>query len=220
MQLGLGDALAVFDYTLNKCERLHRIVVNIKDNKERSEQLSQRVTALQNLILAIKQSGHIYEPILNTLQKVDTSLVHAKFLLIKYSQSKGIKSLVKSNDFESKFQAVNQRLNGDCFMLALNLLAEQRQLLHKVYEMVPGGRIDQEPWSSPASPPQLAPVQHHTAPRLNKALCSYCLSRPASYFAAPSPKPFVPPASPGYALSARAVLNSTMNPPSIPLQWN
>lgn len=227
MEFGLGDALAVFDFTLSKCERLHRMVVNIEDNKRRSEKLSQRVTALKNLILAIKQGGHVYEPILSALQKLETSLVYAEFLLMKYSQTKGIKSLVRSNGFEIKFQDMNQRLNGDCFMLALNLLAEQREFLHKVYEMVLGGRIDQEPWSSPASPPVpllvprplkdsvrvpfpslLSPVQHHTAPGRIVALSSYYQSpRYASNFTSPSPNPLVSPTSPVYAISARAVLS-------------
>lgn len=239
MQLGLGDALAVFDFALNKCDWLHRMVVNLTDNKERSEQLSQSVKALQNLILIIKQSGHIYEPIVNALHKLETSLVHAEFLLSKYSQAKGIKKLAKSNGFESKFQGMNQRLNENCFMLALILLAEQRAFLHRVYQMVIEGMMDQEPsWSSPTSPPVsvlvprplknsdrlpfpslLPPVQHHTAPGRVVALPSYLVSpRYASNFTTPSPSPFVSPASPIHAISARAVLSSTLSPPSIPLQ--
>lgn len=72
MEFGLRDGLAVLDLILTMCEKLHRIIGNMKDNRERSQRLSQRVKSLQNLILNIKQSGpaHISELIFNALQEL------------------------------------------------------------------------------------------------------------------------------------------------------
>lgn len=239
MEFGLGDGLAVLDLTMNMCERLHRMIGNMKGNKERSERLSQRVKALQNLVLTIKQSGpsHISEPILNALQELRTSLACAEVILIKYSQTKGIKSLVKSNGFESKFQDMNQRLNENYFTLSGALQAEHREVLHKVYQTVSGGRM--EPRSSLAPPPVPLLVPQPptiTVPVPPPGLLSSVHLSPAPVhvmapspfffppppiptitFTTPSPRIMVSPVSPVPPISTQVVLSSTLSPPLAPV---
>lgn len=215
------------------------MTVNMKGNKGRSEQLSQRVKALQNLVLTIKQSGpsHISEPILNALQELRTSLACAEVMLIKYSQTKGLKSLVKSNGFESKFQAMNQRLNENYFTLSGALQAEHRVVRHMVYQTVSGGRMEAR--SSPAPPPVpllvpqaptitvpvpppglLSPVQFPSAPGHVMAPSPFFFPPPpipTITFTAPSPCIMVSPVSPVPPISTQVVISSTLSPPLAPV---
>lgn len=216
------------------------MIGNMKDNKDRSKRLCQRVKALQTLILTIKQSGpsHISEPILNSLQELKTLLACAEVMLIKYSQTKGIKSLVKSNSFEGKFHDMNERLNESYFTLSGALQAEHREVLHKVYQTVSGGRMDQEPRRSPASssvpllvpqppvvtvpappPAFLSPVQHPPAPGHIMAPPPFFFPPPVPTItiAAPSPSIIVSPLSPIPPMSTQVVVSSTFSPPLAPV---
>lgn len=222
------------------------MIGNMKDNKDRSKRLCQRVKALQTLILTIKQSGpsHISEPILNSLQELKTLLACAEVMLIKYSQTKGIKSLVKSNSFEGKFQDMNERLNESYFTLSGALQVEHREVLHKVYQTVSGGRMDQEPRSSPASPPVpllvpqppvvtvpapppaflspafLSPVQRPPAPGHIMAPPPFFFPPPAVptiTITAPSPSIIFSPVSPIPPMSTQVVVSSTLSPPLAPV---
>lgn len=92
-----------------------------------------------------KPSSHIQEAILLALHGLETLLVYGEFLPNKYSQIKDNMSLVKSNDFGIKSQDLNQRLNENCFVLALTLLAKQHKFHHKLFRLVEGGRMGQEP---------------------------------------------------------------------------
>lgn len=228
--------MAVLDIALNMCERLYCMIMAMKGNKERSERLSKRVKALQTLILTIKESGpaHISSLLLSALQELRTSLACAEVMLIKYSKTKGIKSLVKSNSFEGKFQDMNQRLNENYFTLSGALQAEHREVLHKVYQTVSGGKTNQEPRSSPAPPPLsvlLPQPPTVTVPVPPPGLLSPVLLPPApGHFMAPPsffPPPPVPtitisaplvsPVSPIPSLSTQVVVSSTLSPPLAPV---
>lgn len=155
-----GDALALVDLVWNMCLTLRRMIGNLKANRDRHERLCQRVKALQDLILTIKERGpaHIPNPILNALQELRTTLACAEVMLIKYSQAKGVRGLVKSNSFESKFLDMNQRLNENYFTLSGALQVEHREVLHRVHEIVSGRRVDQEYCGGQAVPPVPMPA--------------------------------------------------------------
>lgn len=155
-----GDALALVDFVCNMCLTLRRMIGNLKANKDRHERLCQRVKALQDLVLTIKERGpaHIPDTILNTLQELRTTLACAEVMLIKYSQATGFKGLVKSNSFEGKFQDMNQRLNENYITLLVALQAEHREVLHRVHEIVSGRRLGQECCGGQAVPPLPMPV--------------------------------------------------------------
>lgn len=161
-----GDALALVDLVWNMCLTLRRVIGNLKANKDRHQRLCQRVKALQELVLTIKERGpsHIPNPILNALQDIRTTLACAEVMMIKYSQAKGVKGLVKSNSFESKFLDMNQRLNENYLTLSGALQAEHREVLHRVHEIVSGGRPDQEYCGGQVVPPvpMAAPSQAST----------------------------------------------------------
>lgn len=214
------------------------MIINMKGNKERSERLGQRVKALQTLILTIKQSGpaHISELITNALQELKTTLACAEVMLIKYSNTKGLKSLVKSNGFEGKFQDMNQRLNENYFTLSGALQAEHREVLHKVYQTVSGGKTDQEPWSSPAPAPVPLLVPQPpivTVPVPPPGLLSPVQLPPApGHFMAPPPFFFPPPPVPTITITApspgilvspvppiptQVIVSSTLSPPLAPV---
>lgn len=231
-----GDGLAELDLVLSMCERLYGMIMNMKGNKERRERLSQRVKALQTLIVTIKQSGpaHISEPILNALKGLKTLLACAEVMLIKYSQAKGIKSLVKSNSFEGKFQDMNERLNENYFTLSGALHAEHREALHQVHQTVSAGRMDLEPRSNLAS--SLVPLVHQpptvTIPVPSQGLLSpvqpsftpgHVVAPPPFFFpsppvptftiAAPSHGIIVSPVSPIPSMQTKVVFSSTLSPP-------
>lgn len=212
----------------------------MKGNKERCDRLGQRVKALQTLILTIKNSGpsRISELILSALQELKTSLACAEVMLIKYSQTKGIKGLVKSNSFEGKFQDMNQRLNENYFTLSGALQAEHREVLHRVYQTV-SGRMDHEPRSSLASPPVpplvqqppivtvpvpptglLSPVQPPLASGHIMASSPFFFPPPpvpTITITAPSPSIIVSPVSPIPSVSTQLVVSSTLSPPLAPV---
>lgn len=202
-----GDGLAVPDLTYKLCERLHRVIVNMKGNKKRSEQLSQTVKALQTLILTIKKKApsQISEPILNALQEVKTSLACAEVMLIKYSQSRGIERLVKSKSFDGKFQDMNQRLNENYFTLSGALQAEHGDVLQKV---------DQTP-PVPTTVTALVPPPVHIM-----AASPYFFPPPpvpTMTIIAPSPGLIVSPLSPIPSIPTQVVVSSTLSPPLAPI---
>lgn len=234
--MSFGDGLAVLDLTWNICERVRCMIANMKGNKSRHDRLKERVKALQ-----IKQSGpaHISELILSALQELRTSLACAEVMLIQYSQSKGIKHLVKSNSFTSKFQDLNQRLNENYLTLSGALQAEHRDVLQQVYAKVSGNRMDQVPWSSPASPPVpllvpqpptvavpvqpsglLSPVQLPPLPGLTITQNPFFVPPPpvpTITFTAPSSNIIVSPLPPVPTVTTQVVVSSTLSPPLGPV---
>lgn len=209
------------------------MIWNQKANKDRHERLCQRVKALQDLVHTIKERGpaHIPNLILNALQELGTTLACAEVMIIKYSQAKGVKGLVKSKSFESKFLDMNQRLSENYFTLSGALQAEHREVLHRVHEIVSGRRPDQECCGGPALPPvpilvpSMVPPGIPT-PGIPLPLGPVMSPSPFSVLAppgptitihAPVPNMIVPPFAPVPPVPSQIIICSTIAPPQAPV---
>nr|XP_046251428.1 arp2/3 complex-activating protein rickA-like [Scatophagus argus] len=167
----------IVDFVLNMSSVILKMVDNAKANKDRLQRVAQRVKALQELVLTIKQrgSGQISFTVGNALRELSATLTCAKQVMEKYSQSKPVMNFLKSTIHEDKFYKINERLTDNFQILSGALQIEQGNVLHKVYETVSGRRQDEAtmppmppmppmPVSSPTAPMPPMPVSSPTAP--------------------------------------------------------
>lgn len=161
-----GDVLGLVDLVCNLCTTIHSLVENMKANKESCQQLTQRVKALQDLVFTIKQRGphQIPATVVNALRELGTTLAFAEVMIIKYSKTKGIKGLLKSNSYEGKFSKINERLTDNFQLLSGALQIEHGNILHKVYETVSGKRQNEEYCNGQAIPTAPMPLPNTISP--------------------------------------------------------
>ncbi|XP_049430798.1 mucin-2-like [Epinephelus fuscoguttatus] len=143
----LGNIVSLVDFTLSLCFKIYKLAQNVKANKERCQQVAQRVKALEELVLAIKKRGprRISATVENSLRELCTTLTSAKTLMKKYSQSNAFMSFVKSSSHEDKFYMVDKSLTDTFQVLSGALLIEQGDMLHKVYTTVKASRKTRRP---------------------------------------------------------------------------
>ncbi|XP_041795495.1 pollen-specific leucine-rich repeat extensin-like protein 1 [Chelmon rostratus] len=138
---------------LSICTSIYQMAENVKANKERCQRVTQRVKALQELVLTIKQRGpgRCSVPVENALKELCTTLTSAKMLMTKYSQTKAVMSFLKSESLKDQFCKMNERLTDHLQVLSGALQVEQGNILYKVYETVAGRKQDEEYCSGRAS---------------------------------------------------------------------
>ncbi|XP_078023688.1 uncharacterized protein LOC144463424 [Epinephelus lanceolatus] len=143
----LGNIVSLVDFTLSLCFKIYKLAQNVKANKERCQQVAQRVKALEELVLAIKKRGprRISATVENSLRELCTTLTSAKTLMKKYSQTNAFMSFVKSSSHEDKFYMVDKSLTDTFQVLSGALLIEQGDMLHKVYTTVKASRKTRRP---------------------------------------------------------------------------
>ncbi|KAI3370729.1 hypothetical protein L3Q82_007107 [Scortum barcoo] len=190
--------------------QIYSLAENVKANKDRCQRVAQRSKALQELVLTIKQRGpgQISTPLENALRELCASLEEAKTLMMKFSQTKGVKSFWKSGSHEEKFNKVNERLTDNFQVLSGALQIEHGTMLSKVYQTVSGRSFDEEYYSgqdltTPTSPtpvpspvPQM-PVSSPTNPTAPPAIMPQMpVSSPTNPTAPPAIMPQMPVSSP------------------------
>ncbi|XP_070764059.1 YLP motif-containing protein 1-like [Enoplosus armatus] len=187
------------DQILSICSTIYKMAENVKANKERCQRVTQRVQALQELVLTIKQRGpgQISATVENALKELSKTLDAAKEMMVKYSRTKPVMNFLKSSRHEEKFCKVNERLTDNFQVLSGALQIEQGNMLSKVFETVAGKRQDEEycigqPPTSPTAPmplPRTMPVFNPTAPMPLPG------TMPVSSPTAPMPPPVTMPVS-------------------------
>ncbi|XP_044050273.1 gibberellin-regulated protein 14-like [Siniperca chuatsi] len=210
------------EHILSICSTIYKMAENVKANKERCQRVAQRVKALEELVLTIKQRGpgQISATVENALREFCITVEGAKEIMMKYSKTKAVMSFLKSGSHEEKFCKVNERLNDNFQVLSGALQIEQGNILSKVYETVSGRRQDEECYSgqaptSPTAPMPLpsimppTPVSSPTTPMpLPSIMPPMQMSNPTTPMALPSIMPPTPVSSP----TAPMALPSTMPP--------
>ncbi|KAM3610014.1 uncharacterized protein V6R79_023878 [Siganus canaliculatus] len=126
------------DLSLTMCSSIYKMAENMKANKDRCKRVAQRVKALQELVLTIKERGstQISSAVENALKELCATLTSAEETMRKFSQTKGVKSFLKSGNHEDKFSKINERLTDNFQVLTGALQIEQGNLLQKMYENV------------------------------------------------------------------------------------
>ncbi|XP_075995446.1 uncharacterized protein LOC142989686 [Genypterus blacodes] len=128
------------DPIVSLTKAIYNLAENAKANKERCQRIVQKVKALENLVLKLKQRapGQISDHVMQTLQLLCITLNSARDLIYRYTQdSKGkMKSLVKSGSHGDKFNKMNEELSEALMVLSAVLHVEQGDMLCKMYESV------------------------------------------------------------------------------------
>lgn len=209
------EAISLVDTLFNLCTIIRNLFSNMKANKERCKRLSQRIAALQDLFLIIKKRGpgQISASVFKALQELEVTLTDARVSLIKYSQTKGIRCLIKASSFEGKFYKINESLNDNFQYLSGALHVEQGDVLHKVYQTVLGQRQDEERGYRQASTTPLPPT---AAPNIVPVTP---VNIPPPYTPAPNKMPPGQMFTATYVIPPQPVLTSlpgTMAPMAVP----
>ncbi|XP_037622328.1 mucin-2-like isoform X2 [Sebastes umbrosus] len=156
----------VVDMALNLCATLIKMAMNAKANKERCQQVAQRVKALEEQVLTIKKGGsrQISATVENALGDLCRTLESAMELMAKFSKTNALKGFWKSSSNEEKFWRVDKSLTDNLQVLQLALVIEQGDTLHKVYETVTERRRPHTRPSAPMFQPSTTPPETMSSP--------------------------------------------------------
>ncbi|KAM9351969.1 uncharacterized protein tmed6 [Symphorus nematophorus] len=165
--VGLGISIA--DMVLSMCKTIYKMAQNVKANKERCQQVAERVRVLEDLVLTIKP-GQISPSVYKALNELYTTLESAKMLLMKFSQTKAFVGFMKSSSLKDKFYQVDKKLTDNLHVLSGALLIDQ--VLHKVYKTVKGQKQPASRSSTPTPVPSImSPMQMYSPTILTPVPC-------------------------------------------------
>lgn len=131
--------VAIMDFVdpiLTIAEKLHELCGEVKANKKRCRRLAVRVSALVELVKAVKLTGLGKTPdqVKRGLQELKVTLESAEEVVKKYASSSCLKRIVKAFDLGEEFGSLNERLNDAAQLLSLTLQVEQRDRMDKVFK--------------------------------------------------------------------------------------
>ncbi|KAM9470111.1 mixed lineage kinase domain-like protein [Clarias gariepinus] len=126
----------IIDPILSIAEKLSAVCDEVKANKKRCRRLVQRVSALVELVNAVKHNGLGKNPELvqRGLRELKVTLESAEQVLKKYASSSCLKRIVKAFDLGEEFGSLNERLNDAAQLLSLALQVEQRKRMEEVFK--------------------------------------------------------------------------------------
>ncbi|GLD61692.1 gibberellin-regulated protein 14-like protein [Lates japonicus] len=86
------------EHVLGLCGTIYKAIENMKANKERCERVIQRLIALEELVLTIKQRGpdQISPNVDKALRELCSTFDFACDVILKYFQTKPVKGFLKS----------------------------------------------------------------------------------------------------------------------------
>ncbi|XP_062403275.1 mixed lineage kinase domain-like protein [Sardina pilchardus] len=127
-------------------EKVYSLCGEVKANKSRSRRLAGRVSALTEMVRAVKVHGLGGQPRLveRGLRELKLTLESALDVVKKYASSSCLKRIVRAYDFGDEFAVLNERLNDAAHLLSLALAADQKDKLDVVFEEVRRRREDEE----------------------------------------------------------------------------
>ncbi|GLD61693.1 vegetative cell wall protein gp1-like protein [Lates japonicus] len=211
---------------LSICSTIYQAVENTKANKDRCQRVAQRVKALEELVLTIKQRGpgQISPTVDKALRELWGTLLYARDLITKYSKIKGVKGFLKSKNHEEQFATVNEKLTDNLQVLSGALQIEHGNILYRVYESVTGMRLDEvQPLTSSTTsmPPSMMPMSSPTAPMAPYMSVSSPTAPMAPYMSVSSPTaPTAPPMPTAPMPLAMSMSNPTpVYHPTTPVQY-
>ncbi|KAM7415289.1 hypothetical protein PAMA_019898 [Pampus argenteus] len=151
---------------LGLCKSIYSMVDRMKTNKERCREVAQRVRALEELVLSIKQRepGQISDNVTKALKQLCITLASANEMMTKYSRSGAFMSLLKSSSHEDNFYKINERLTHTLQVLSGALQIEQGNILYRVLENFSGRRQAEEYCSGPVTPMPAPSMMPSSAP--------------------------------------------------------
>ncbi|XP_078024475.1 uncharacterized protein LOC144463583 [Epinephelus lanceolatus] len=143
------NILSLVEFTLSLCFKVYNMAQNVKTNRERCQRIAQRVRALEELVLNIKQrgQGRISGVVENPLRELCNTLASAKGLMMKYSKRNSFKKFLRSSSHEDEFHMLNERLTNDHLILSGALQIDHGNMLHQAILTVSGRRQDEEYYS-------------------------------------------------------------------------
>ncbi|XP_026032625.1 rho GTPase-activating protein gacO-like [Astatotilapia calliptera] len=144
---------------------IKKMADTMKSNKERCRRITERVKAVERLVLNITQSdpSQISDTVDGALRELYVILNSAKDLIAKFSQTKSVKTFFKAGNIEEKFSEVNQRLTENFQVLSGALQIEHTTMLQKVYEAVSRQNTEEEVCSMMANT-SLTPLMLPSSP--------------------------------------------------------
>ncbi|KAI4891344.1 hypothetical protein NFI96_015732 [Prochilodus magdalenae] len=134
------------DPILGIAEKLYALCGEVKANKQRCSRLGQRVSALAELVKAVKLHGLGSQPevVKRGLQELKLTLESAHLVVKKYTSSGCLKRIVKAFDLGEEFCSLNERLNDAAQLLSLTLQVEQRDKMELVFQEARRWKEDEE----------------------------------------------------------------------------
>ncbi|XP_047195727.1 uncharacterized protein LOC118109988 [Hippoglossus stenolepis] len=172
------DNLELLSSIFSLCKTIYGMVGNMKTNKERCQRVTQRVKALEDVVLLIKQRGpgQMSSAVVKALNELWITLISTNELIKKYSQTKAFLNFVKSKSHEEQFYKMNESLTDNFQVLSGVLQVENGNMLCKVYDCVSGMQHNEElPLTSPTA---LMPRPMHTAPMPTALMPTALMPRP------------------------------------------
>lgn len=127
----------VMDYVepiLSIASQIYTLVETVKANKKRCQRVSERVKALEDLVVSIKNKEQTSDDVEKALKELSITLESAQKLITKFTTAKWLVKIVKSSSYGDDFNSLNERLNDAFQVLSGALQVEQGNLLFKVFE--------------------------------------------------------------------------------------
>ncbi|KAL2093050.1 hypothetical protein ACEWY4_010362 [Coilia grayii] len=136
----------LLDPILDIAEKLYSLCEEVKANKKRSKRLANRVSALTEMVKAVKVCGLGGQPELveRGLRELKLTLESAQEVMEKYASISYLKRIVRAYDLGDEFAILNERLNDAAQLLSLALAADQREKLDGVFQEARRRREDDE----------------------------------------------------------------------------
>ncbi|XP_051545525.1 mixed lineage kinase domain-like protein isoform X1 [Myxocyprinus asiaticus] len=127
-------------------EKLYGLCEEVKANKKRCQRLARRVSALTELVKAVKDRGFGKKPELveSGLRELKQTLELAEGVMRKYTTNNYLKRITKAYHFGEEFILLNERLNDAAQLLSLVLQVEHRDCIDKVFQEATRLQEDEE----------------------------------------------------------------------------
>ena len=132
-----SSVMEYIDFVLSIASSLYSLCEEVKANKKRCQRLAQRVKALEELLLAIKQkgTGQLSADVKRVLRELKITLDSATEVVKKYTTDSFLKRITKAYDHGDEFGSLNDRLNDAFQVLSLALQVDHSHKLHKLFEV-------------------------------------------------------------------------------------
>lgn len=126
----------LLDPILSIAEKLYSLCEEVKANKKRSMRLANRISALTEMVKAVKVRGPGGQPQLvdRGLREFKLTLEAAQDVVKKYASASCLDRIVRACDLGDEFAILNERLNDAAQLLSLALAADQRDKLDVVFK--------------------------------------------------------------------------------------
>ncbi|KAL3044430.1 hypothetical protein OYC64_012840 [Pagothenia borchgrevinki] len=207
----LDPFMGVLDFSLNLCSSIYMRAANVSANKERCQQIAQRVKALEGLILTIKHRGRgQLSPVVDSvLRDLCGTLTSAKTLMEKFARTKVLMRLLKSSSHEDQLLNLDKRLSDTFQVLSGALLIEQGDTLNRVYNTVSGNTGPTTPMPQPNN--MLMPSPTSPPPYSSMPPMALCYPEPPMTYSPMSPMNYSP--MPPMTSSPMSPMNYNPMPP-------